>query len=76
MAGDDHEALKVASMLVRDAGFDPAVLGGLDRSRIFEQTNPLYGQEISAQEMIARAKAIKWPCSASTAFVDARRVLA
>jgi predicted dinucleotide-binding enzyme len=56
MAGDDQEALKVASMLVRDAGFDPAVLGGLDRSRLFEQTNPLYGQEISAQEMIARAK--------------------
>ena len=59
MAGDDQEALKVASMLVRDAGFDPAILGGLDRSRIFEQTNPLYGQEISAQEMIERAKAIK-----------------
>ena len=59
MAGNDQEALKVASMLVRDAGFDPAVLGGLDRSRIFEQTNPLYGQELSAQEMIERAKAIK-----------------
>lgn len=56
MAGDDQEALKVASQLVRDAGFDPAVLGGMDRSRLFEQTNPLYGQEISAQEMIARAK--------------------
>ena len=59
MAGNDQEALKVASMLVRDAGFDPAVLGGLDRSRLFEQTNPLYGQELSAQEMIERAKAIK-----------------
>ncbi|HEX9455954.1 MAG TPA: NADPH-dependent F420 reductase [Candidatus Binatia bacterium] len=56
MAGDDQEALKVSSMLVRDAGFDPAVLGGLNRSRLFEQTNPLYGQEISAQEMIERAK--------------------
>jgi len=59
MAGDDQEALKVASMLVHDAGFDPAVLGGLDRSRLFEQGNPLYGQMISAQEMIERAKAIK-----------------
>ena len=56
MAGDDQEALKVASTLVRDAGFDPAVFGGLNRSRLFEQTNPLYGQEISAQEMIERAK--------------------
>jgi 8-hydroxy-5-deazaflavin:NADPH oxidoreductase len=59
MAGDDQAALKIASMLVRDAGFEPAVLGGLDRSRIFEQTNPLYGQELSAPEMIERAKAIK-----------------
>lgn len=59
MAGDDQEALKVASTLVRDAGFDPALLGGLNRSRIFEQGNPLYGQIISAQEMIERAKAIK-----------------
>lgn len=56
MAGDDAEAIKVASQLVRDAGFDPAVLGGMDKSRLFEQTNPLYGQEISAQEMIERAK--------------------
>jgi 8-hydroxy-5-deazaflavin:NADPH oxidoreductase len=56
MAGDDPEALKIASMLVRDAGFDPAVLGGMDRSRLFEQSNPLYGQEISAQEMIERGK--------------------
>ncbi len=56
MAGDDQEALKVASRLVRDAGFDPAVLGGMDRARLFEQTNPLYGQEISAPEMIERAK--------------------
>lgn len=59
MAGDDQEALKVASRLVRDAGFDPAVLGGMERSRLFEQTNPLYGQEISAQEMQERARAIK-----------------
>lgn len=56
MAGNDQESLNVASQLVRDAGFDAAVLGGMDRSRLFEQTHPLYGQEISAQEMIERAK--------------------
>ena len=56
MVGDEPEALKIASMLVSDAGFDPAVLGGMNRSRIFEQTNPLYGQEVSAQELIERAK--------------------
>ena len=59
MAGDDPEALKIASMLVRDAGFDPAVLGGMNRSRLFEQTNPLYGQEVSAQAMIERAKKLQ-----------------
>jgi predicted dinucleotide-binding enzyme len=59
MAGDDPEALKIASMLVLDAGFDPAVLGGMNRSRLFEQTNPLYGQEISAQAMIERAKKLQ-----------------
>ncbi len=56
MAGDDQEALKIASMLVRDAGFDPAVLGGLDRSWLFEQGHPLYGQQLSAEEMQERAK--------------------
>lgn len=59
MAGDDQEALKIASMLVRDAGFDPVVLGGLERSKLFEQGGPLYGQEISAQEMRERVKALK-----------------
>ncbi|MGZ9142866.1 MAG: NADPH-dependent F420 reductase [Candidatus Binatia bacterium] len=59
MAGDDQEALKIASMLVRDAGFDPVVLGGLERSKLFEQGGPLYGQEISAQEMRERLKALK-----------------
>jgi len=58
MAGDDQEALKVASMLVRDAGFDPVILGSLQRSRVFEQGGPLYGAEMSAQEMRERLKAL------------------
>jgi predicted dinucleotide-binding enzyme len=59
MAGDDQEALKIGSMLVRAAGFDPVVLGGLERSKLFEQGGPLYGQEISAQAMRERVKALK-----------------
>jgi predicted dinucleotide-binding enzyme len=58
MVGEDQEALKVASMLVRDAGFDPVILGGLERSKHFEQGGPLYGQEISAQEMQQRLKTL------------------
>ena len=45
-------------MLVRDAGFDPVVLGGLERSKLFEQGGPLYGAEIGAQEMRDRIKTI------------------
>jgi predicted dinucleotide-binding enzyme len=59
MAGNDEEALKAASALVRDAGFDPVILGSLQRSKVFEQGGPLYGQEISAQEMQVRLKTLQ-----------------
>jgi 8-hydroxy-5-deazaflavin:NADPH oxidoreductase len=58
MAGDDQEALKVASALVRDAGFEPVILGSLQRSKVFEQGGPLYGAQMSAQEMRERLKTI------------------
>ncbi|HEX2931640.1 MAG TPA: NADPH-dependent F420 reductase [Candidatus Binatia bacterium] len=59
IAGDDQEALKVASGLVRDAGFDPVVVGSLQRSKLFEQGGPLYGAEMSAQEMRERLKSLQ-----------------
>ena len=58
IAGDDQEAIAVASKLVRDAGFDPVEVGGLQRSKIFEQGGPLYGAEMSAQEMRERLKTL------------------
>jgi predicted dinucleotide-binding enzyme len=58
IAGDDQEALKVASGLVRDAGFDPVIVGSLQRSKVFEQGGPLYGAEMSAQEMRERLKTL------------------
>jgi predicted dinucleotide-binding enzyme len=58
IAGDDQEALKVASGLVRDAGFEPVIIGSLQRSKVFEQGGPLYGAEMSAQEMRERLKTI------------------
>jgi len=58
IAGDDPQALKIASRLVRDAGFDPVEVGGLQRSKIFEQGGPLYGAEMSAQEMRERLKTL------------------
>ena len=59
MAGDDQDALAVASALVRDAGFDPVIIGPLERARHFAQGAPLYGQEITAQEMQERAKSLR-----------------
>ncbi len=58
MAGDDQEALKVASGLVRDAGFDPVILGSLQRSKLFEQGGPLYGAQMSADEMREKLKTL------------------
>jgi len=59
IAGDDPEAIKVATQLVRDAGFEPVLVGNLERSRLFAQGGPLYGQEISAKEMQERLKTFK-----------------
>jgi 8-hydroxy-5-deazaflavin:NADPH oxidoreductase len=59
IAGDDQEALAAASKLVRDAGFDPVIVGPLQRATVFAQGGPLYGQDISAQEMHERLKTLK-----------------
>jgi hypothetical protein len=59
IAGDDKDALDVASTLVHDAGFDPVVIGPLARARDFAQGNPLYGQQLTAEEMRKRADALK-----------------
>lgn len=59
LAGDDQEALTVAQRLVRDAGFDPVVIGGLARAKDFAQGAPLYGQEITADEMRKRAETLR-----------------
>jgi predicted dinucleotide-binding enzyme len=59
MAGDDKDALAIASSLVRDAGFDPVIIGPLERAKDFAQGAALYGQEITAQEMQQRAKSLR-----------------
>jgi hypothetical protein len=59
IAGDDKAALAVAQTLVRDAGFDPVIIGGLESAKYFAQGGPLYGQDITAQEMQQRLKTLK-----------------
>jgi predicted dinucleotide-binding enzyme len=51
IAGDDPEALKIAAGLVRDAGFDPVVVGKLADAKLFQRGGPGYGQQVSAAEL-------------------------
>jgi predicted dinucleotide-binding enzyme len=51
IAGDDAEAVAVAAQLVRDAGFDPVVVGKLADARRFQRGAPGYGQAVSAPEL-------------------------
>jgi predicted dinucleotide-binding enzyme len=58
VAGNDQEALKVVSALVRAAGFEPVIVGSLERSKLFEQGGPLYGAQMSADEMREKLKTL------------------
>ena len=51
IAGDDAQALKIASRLVRDAGFDPVVVGKLADASRFQRGAPGYGQAVTAAEL-------------------------
>ncbi len=51
LASDDAEALKVAARLVRDAGFDPVVVGGLARAREFDVGTDVYTELLTAKQL-------------------------
>ena len=51
IAGDDLKAVDVASQLVRDAGFEPVVVGRLADAPRFQQGGPGYGQNVTAAEL-------------------------
>jgi 8-hydroxy-5-deazaflavin:NADPH oxidoreductase len=51
IAGDDAQAVRVAAGLVRDAGFDPVVVGKLADARRFQRGGPGYGQQVTAAEL-------------------------
>ena len=59
IAGDDKEALAVASKLIQDAGFDPVIIGSLQSAKLFARGGPLYGQQITAREMQLRFKKLQ-----------------
>jgi 8-hydroxy-5-deazaflavin:NADPH oxidoreductase len=51
IAGDDAEAVNVAAGLVRDAGFEPVLAGGLADARRFQRGAPGYGPSANAAEL-------------------------
>ena len=51
LAGDDAEALGVASQLVRDAGFEPVIVGPLSRAREFDWGTKPYTKLLTAAEL-------------------------
>jgi len=51
IAGDDPEAVKTAAALVRDAGFDPVVVGKLAEAARFQRGAPGYGHAVTAAEL-------------------------
>ncbi len=51
LAGDDAQALKAAVRLVRDAGHEPVVVGGLARAREFDYGTPVFGRPMTAAEL-------------------------
>jgi 8-hydroxy-5-deazaflavin:NADPH oxidoreductase len=54
LAGDDAVALDVAVQLVTDAGFDPVVVGALDRAKDFDPGTPVFNTGMSGPELRRR----------------------
>ena len=51
LASDDEEALRIASALVVDTGFDPVIVGALDRSREFDRGTAVYDTGMTGSEI-------------------------
>lgn len=51
LASDERSALDVAVELVRDAGFEPVIVGPLARGREFEPDTPPYNTGMSATDL-------------------------
>jgi 8-hydroxy-5-deazaflavin:NADPH oxidoreductase len=51
IAGDDVQAVQIAAGLVRDAGFDPVVVGTLKDASRFQRGTAGYGQSVTAAEL-------------------------
>jgi predicted dinucleotide-binding enzyme len=51
LAGDDAAAVQIAAQLVRDAGFDPVMVGPLARGKEFEPNTASYNTGMSGRQL-------------------------
>ena len=51
LVADDAAALKVAVRLVKEAGFEPVVVGPLARAKEFDADTPVFGKALTAAEL-------------------------
>jgi 8-hydroxy-5-deazaflavin:NADPH oxidoreductase len=51
IAGDDEDAVAVVTALVRDAGFEPVVVGPLESARRFDRGTPVWVTGMTAREL-------------------------
>lgn len=56
LAGDDQQAVKEISSLVTAAGFDPVVVGGLDKARLFQPGSSLFLSSLTRQQLQQQLK--------------------
>lgn len=58
IAGDDHDAVEVASRLIREIGYEPVLVGGLEKGKYLVPGTPLAGER-SAEEIRQIAAGLK-----------------
>ncbi|MGZ5618916.1 MAG: NADPH-dependent F420 reductase [Usitatibacter sp.] len=51
LAADDKDAMQVAIRLVKDAGFEPVVMGALSTARTFDVGTAVFGKALTAKEL-------------------------
>lgn len=51
VAGDDEEARQIVATLVRDAGFEPVIVGDLERAEDFDRGTPVWVTGMTADEI-------------------------
>lgn len=53
VASDDRDAVLVAAQLIRDAGFEPVIVGDLSTAKSFDTGTAIYGKALPASRVRA-----------------------